>query len=234
MKSSLIVAGVIAPFSAAPAYDDTTAASATANRPAVNLDFMTPPPSKRPFDLPHLGAPRNPFSLQQLHDREKQQREQRENEQNDESESGVQTVVRLQHEVAESFVRRDELGDDRAGDGEHERDFDAREEVRQRIRQADFLKHVPCRAAVDARELDQLRLDLFQAYDGVDDDWEECDEKRDRDLGKQSVADPDDHQGREGAFGHRIQNYDERINGIVKVARIHHGDGKDDAENERK
>src|SRR5689334_12233656 len=100
MKSSRIVAGVMG-FSAARADDATAATSDAANTHAISLDFMTSPPSERAVDLAHLGAPRDPFSLQHIHHGKKHEREQRQDEQNDERKRRVEAVVRLQNEIAE-------------------------------------------------------------------------------------------------------------------------------------
>src|SRR5574341_1270620 len=78
----------------------------------------------------------------------------------------VERHLDLEHEIAQTLVRAEELADDRARDREDGADLHAREDVRQRAGQLDLGEELPARAFQRAHEVEELGLDLAQPARG--------------------------------------------------------------------
>src|SRR5262245_36170500 len=108
---------------------------------------------ERTFDLADLRAPGSNFSLHDVDQPEKTQLQNGQNKQDHEREGRIQTIIRLQHEIAQPFIGGDKLRHDGARHRENDRYFDPGEHKRYRIREPNLLEDIELRPAVNSRQL---------------------------------------------------------------------------------
>ncbi len=109
--------------------------------------------------------------------------------------------LHLDHQVAEPAFGSDELADDGAGHRQNGADLHAGKHIRQRARQLDLAEQRPARAAQRFNQIQQIGFDLAEAARRGQQDREETDAEGDQDVGKDSIAEPDDEQRAERHFG---------------------------------
>src|SRR5262249_15480012 len=162
---------------------------------------------------------------------EKTQGQNGQNKQHHQGKGGIQTVIRLQHEIAQPFVGGHKFRYNGARHGENDGNFDSGEHKGNRVREPDLFEDIELRSAVDARQFQKLRLHFFESHDGIDDDRKKRHQKGDRNLGSKTVADPDHHERRKGALPHSVVNHYVLVNRILKMSLVDDSYGERYTEN---
>jgi len=124
--------------------------------------------------------------------------------------SGVSVELRGEHEPPDAAVAADELADDRTDERERERDLQRVGDVRHCVHQPDQPEHPIRRSAGEAREVEDVGLDLAEPRQRVDEDGKQGEQEREQDLGLRAEPEPDDEQRRDRDLRDAVERGEER------------------------
>src|SRR5437868_2646557 len=141
----------------------------------------------------------------------------------------VESVLRRRDHESETALRAEDLADDRADDRESERDVETGDDPRQRRRDDDVADDLQARRAEHARVGDEVAIDLAHALERVEEDDEEHEHRRERDLRRRSEPEPNEEDRTEHDARKRVDDLDVRAEDIREEPHLTEEDAEHDS-----
>src|SRR5258708_3350491 len=135
--------------------------------------------------------------------------------------------------VAQPLIGAGELPDNGADDAEGDGDFEARHQMRQRMRDAHAQHDLALACADRAHQRHKGRLDGLQPCQHVDGDGEESDDDNEQYLGGEAVAEPNDEDRRKRDLGHVLEQYNDGIERAAEALEANDHERNQDTDNRR-
>src|SRR5262249_36149948 len=120
----------------------------------------------------------------------------------------VQQTAGELDQIADAFLRRDELRHDDPADDQGDANLHAAEDIRQRVRHADLPKDLPMRAHEGARHAVNILVDRLETHGRVDRHRKERDQEGQQQARHGSGSEPHDEQGCDGNFWDDLRDHD--------------------------
>ena len=181
-----------------------------------------------------LRAPAAEAVLEQLHESGQDERDRREHDEAGKHDVDLIAGGGLHHHDAEAVLGAEEFRHDDAEHGAADREPQAGDDVRQRIRHHHQPRDVPFLGAERAHDVDQDLVGVAHALVGVDQDREQRADEHDHHRGPEPQSEPQHDQRQEHEARRRIEGGDERVEHGGEQARAaeHHAERQSD--NDRK
>ena len=127
---------------------------------------------------------------------------------------GVELPLRLADDEPDAPLRAEHLADQRADDREPERGVQAGDDPGHRRGDGDVARDLEWRRAEHPDVGDQVRVDLADALEGVEEDDEEDQNGGQQHLRERAQAEGDQEDGAEDDAGHRVDDLDVRAQDV--------------------